>query len=440
MFLASPIIFLSLFGLVFLQRDPFSVFAVKGGLPKHIHENLQRKSPKKSVLFSSFSFSLGFFFPGLFLWGFLFFCFFVFFSRNQEASKSKKLFVILPSFFHRMNVTTSTHAGYTARRKPPTAEGLPYTEDHSARFEVGEYRFFCVFDGHGGDETSSALARIVPRLARELFESMESVEASGSVGSVEAGLLLLFERIDAEIASSGLAKGGATCNVTVVHAPTMVMTVASLGDSPTLVYERHESHESHERQASQESYVLAFRTKDQDCADEEEQARLRALGLYVFEQRVVAPDGSTHATGVFRCRTVGGTDTSTMSSFGDAAHDDERRLDRLRALELALPLRHETRRDDDEGRAREPRPRDSAGVRDAHEVLDGVRTLDVRARQARLVRRAQHQPDDTARFPRAGWVGVERDARLDGLGLVQDALVARLHVHHARDGGALVRE
>jgi serine/threonine protein phosphatase PrpC len=223
-----------------------------------------------------------------------------------------------------MNVTTSAHAGYTARRKPPTAEGLLYTEDHSARFEVGEYHFFCVFDGHGGDETSSALARIVPRLARELFESMESVGASGSV---EAGLLILFERIDAEIASSGLTgltKGGATCNVTVVHAPTMVMTVASLGDSPTLVYERHESHESHERhesQASQESYVLAFRTKDQDCADEEEQARLRALGLYVFEQRVVAPDGSTHATGVFRCRTAGGADTSTMSSFGDAAHD-----------------------------------------------------------------------------------------------------------------------
>jgi serine/threonine protein phosphatase PrpC len=231
-----------------------------------------------------------------------------------------------------MNVTTSTHAGYTARRKPPTAEGILYTEDHSARFEVGEYRFFCVFDGHGGDETSSALARIVPRLARELFEStesvgsVESVEALGSVatcGSVEARLLILFERIDAEIASSGLdgltglTKSGATCNVTVVHAPTMVMTVASLGDSPTLVYERVACHESQENHA----HVLSFRTKDQDCADEEEQARLRALGLYVFEQRVVAPDGSTHATGVFRCRTAGGADTSTMSSFGDAAND-----------------------------------------------------------------------------------------------------------------------
>lgn len=200
-----------------------------------------------------------------------------------------------------MNVTMSTHAGYTARRKPPTAEGLPYTEDHSARFEVGEYHFFCVFDGHGGDETASALARVVPLLARELF---------ASVGSVESVLLLLFERIDAEIAT----KSGATCNVTVVHAPTMVMTVASLGDSPTLVYELVAAHE-------RKAYVLAFRTKDQDCADEEEQARLRALGLYVFEQRVVAPDGYTHATGVFRCRTAGGTETATMSSFGDAAHD-----------------------------------------------------------------------------------------------------------------------
>ena len=204
-----------------------------------------------------------------------------------------------------MNVTMSTHAGYTARRKPPTAEGLLYTEDHSARFEVGEYHFFCVFDGHGGDETSSALARTVPDLARECFTSVET--------SVEAALLLLFERIDAEItAKSGIAKSGSTCNVTVIHAPTRVMTVASLGDSPTLVYEAP---------ASREAPALVFRTKDQDCADEEEQARLRALGLHVFEQRVVAPDGTTHATGVFRCRTAVGTDTMTMSSFGDAAHD-----------------------------------------------------------------------------------------------------------------------
>ena len=49
-----------------------------------------------------------------------------------------------------MNVTVSTHAGYTARRKPPSEAG-PYTEDRHARFEVGEYHFCCVFDGHGGD-------------------------------------------------------------------------------------------------------------------------------------------------------------------------------------------------------------------------------------------------------------------------------------------------
>ena len=204
-----------------------------------------------------------------------------------------------------MNVTVSTHAGYTARRKPPSEAG-PYTEDRHARFDVGEYHFLCVFDGHGGDETSSALARIVPDLARECFTSVET--------SVEAALLMLFERIDAEItAKSGITKSGSTCNVTVIHAPTRVMTVASLGDSPTLVYEAPASQEHKPR--------LVFRTKDQDCADEEEQARLRAHGLHVFEQRVVAPDGATHATGVFRCRTAGGTDTMTMSSFGDAAHD-----------------------------------------------------------------------------------------------------------------------
>ncbi|NDD75720.1 MAG: protein phosphatase 2C family protein, partial [Gammaproteobacteria bacterium] len=265
------------------------------------------------------------FFVFIFFFCWFFFLVFSFVGENhffsfEMASKSGGTEKRTRSHTQKMNVTISTHAGYTARRKP-AENGIPYTEDYSARFAVGAYHFFCVFDGHGGAETSSALARIVPRLARELIgsllESTGSIESAESIESVESALLILFERIDAEIAGL-VTKSGSTCNVTVIHAPTMVMTVASLGDSPTLVYElSDESHESHESSA----YALVFRTKDQDCEDEEERARLRALGLHVFEQRVVAPDGSTRATGVFRCRTAGGGEPMTMSSFGDAAHD-----------------------------------------------------------------------------------------------------------------------
>jgi serine/threonine protein phosphatase PrpC len=200
----------------------------------------------------------------------------------------------------KMHVTVSTHAGYTAKR-PPVVDGAAYTEDYSARFYVGPKWVSCVFDGHGGHAVAAACARLVPDLAAECLRD-----------TTEAGLALLFERLDAQVALMGRPGGGATCNVTVVDTSTWEMTVASLGDSPTLVYEPVAG-----------TYRRVFQTVDQDCADEEEQRRLRALGLFVFEQKARGTSG-VHGTGAFRCRTAAGTDMMTMSSLGDAEHDEPR--------------------------------------------------------------------------------------------------------------------
>jgi hypothetical protein len=204
-----------------------------------------------------------------------------------------------------MSVTVSTHPGYTAKRQP-AINGVKYTEDYSARFKVGDKWVSCIFDGHGGHDVAALCAQLVPGIADECLAQRDTTEA---------GLLLIFERLDAEITRLGRSESGATCNVTVVDTITWTMTVASLGDSPTLVYEPV---------AGAPKYALVFETEGQDCADEKEQKRLRALGLFVFEHSARATSGLMHGTGVFRCHTAAGRDLMTMSSLGDSDHDEPR--------------------------------------------------------------------------------------------------------------------
>ena len=199
-----------------------------------------------------------------------------------------------------------THAGYTASRHVArcTSSNGPYTEDYLERFTIEGTHWTCVFDGHGGDAVAVTCARLVEKLARECHAQRETTADT---------LVLLFSRIDAEITRIGHTESGSTCNVTVIDPRTSVMTVASLGDSRTLVYEPT-------TEANATTYTVVFETTDQDCADPQEQKRLSELGLGVFEQKVRVA-GLLHSTGVYRCTTAGERDMSTMSSFGDSVHD-----------------------------------------------------------------------------------------------------------------------
>jgi hypothetical protein len=93
------------------------------------------------------------------------------------------------------------------------------------------------------------------------------------------------------------------------------MTIASLGDSRTLVYGPRGP------RGPRGPLALLFETTDQDCADEQEKKRLGDLGLVVFEEKTRAGGAVLHSTGVYRCSTAGGRDLMTMSSFGDSVHD-----------------------------------------------------------------------------------------------------------------------
>lgn len=61
-----------------------------------------------------------------------------------------------------------------------------------------------------------------------------------------------------------LGNSGATCNVTVFDPTNEKVFVASLGDSPTMLY----------RNDANGNYKLLCKSKDQDCADSDEIERM----------------------------------------------------------------------------------------------------------------------------------------------------------------------
>ena len=137
-----------------------------------------------------------------------------------------------------------------------------YTEDTGTTFEA-EYngrRIFVssVCDGHSGYMTSYSVTSMIQRLF------LQSVEEESS--DIEATLRLLFQKIAAEALKIKvqLGRSGTTCNVTVIDTQNEQVVVASLGDSPTLIYGKNKDG----------AHFLEWKSVDQDCADKEEIERI----------------------------------------------------------------------------------------------------------------------------------------------------------------------
>lgn len=137
-----------------------------------------------------------------------------------------------------------------------------YTEDTGITFEA-EYngrRIFVssVCDGHAGYMTSYSVTSMMQRLF------LQSVEEESS--DLEATLRLLFQKITAEVLKikAQLGLSGTTCNVTVIDAQNEQVVVASLGDSPTLIYDKN----------NDGAHFLEWKSVDQDCADKDEIERM----------------------------------------------------------------------------------------------------------------------------------------------------------------------
>ena len=137
-----------------------------------------------------------------------------------------------------------------------------YTEDTGTTFEA-EYngrRLFVssVCDGHAGYMTSYSVTSMIQRLF------LQSVKEES--GDIEAILRLLFQKITAEVLTikEQLGRSGTTCNVTVIDSENEQVVVASLGDSPTLIYEKNKDG----------AHFLEWKTVDQDCSDKGEIERM----------------------------------------------------------------------------------------------------------------------------------------------------------------------
>jgi serine/threonine protein phosphatase PrpC len=182
-----------------------------------------------------------------------------------------------------------------------------YTEDTGIQFEVVHkgrtLLVSSVCDGHSGYMTSYSVTSMMERLFLQALEETN--------GELEATLRLLFEKIAAEVLTikSRLGHSGTTCNVTVIDPQNEQVVVASLGDSPTLLYSKNNG-----------TYELEWKSVDQDCADEEEIQRMiqvhksngdtTATRESVVYEIVVAG----HRTGVYRNKK---SDCMLHASFGD---------------------------------------------------------------------------------------------------------------------------
>ena len=209
---------------------------------------------------------------------------------------------------------TDKRQGYT-HYKPRVDFGdhtYEYTEDTGTFFTVtyGERKLgvSSVCDGHAGYETSFTVTSIIQRLF--------GLAISESLGCVKTALLRLFEMIATEILTMEklLGNSGATCNVTVFDPANEKVFVASLGDSPTMLYRKDDNG----------NYKLLCKSKDQDCADTEEIERMIEIHKKNGELNATAEsvvfevEIGGKKTGVFRNKR---SQMMIHSSFGDYGRD-----------------------------------------------------------------------------------------------------------------------
>lgn len=216
----------------------------------------------------------------------------------------------MTSILDQIIVNSDTRQGYTILKKRIFFQDAvyDYTEDIGTQFEAdfNGKKFFVssVCDGHAGYMASYSVTGMIKQLFLQALEEKN--------GDLELTLQLLFEKITAKVLmiKDHLGISGTTCNVTVIDPQNEQVVVASLGDSPTLLYSKNING----------LYFLENKTNDQDCADIQERERMAQIHIsngdttatsdtVVFEVKV---DGKP--SGIFRNKK---TECMLHASFGD---------------------------------------------------------------------------------------------------------------------------
>lgn len=220
----------------------------------------------------------------------------------------------MSSLSNQINVHSDARQGYTVvkQRLLFGDASFDYTEDTGATFEA-EYngrRLFVssVCDGHAGYMTSYSVTSMMQRLF------LQSVEEES--GDLEATLRLLFQKITTEVSTikDQLGRSGTTCNVTVIDPQNEQVVVASLGDSPTLIYDKN----------NDGAHFLEWKSVDQDCGDEEEIERMIQVHkdngdmMAVSDTVVYEVEIEGKPTGVYRNKR---SMCMTHASFGDFSNN-----------------------------------------------------------------------------------------------------------------------
>jgi len=161
------------------------------------------------------------------------------------------------------------------------------------------WRFFAVYDGHGGSQTVDWLETRLHYVVTSELETLETSEKSHPDHSaVAAALTQAFKKADEQLALQGTGKSGSTATIALIHespAGKKMLYVANVGDSRAVLVGG-----SGVKQLS----------VDHHATNPVEVARVERDGGCVFRRRVGGVLSVTRAFGDFELKCEGGGVTS----------------------------------------------------------------------------------------------------------------------------------
>lgn len=165
---------------------------------------------------------------------------------------------------------------------------LPVLNNHNhgyRRMHDEHWRFFAVYDGHGGREAMEWSESHLHHLVAAELQSLKGSEASHhDHDAVAAALTRAFKKIDGQLASLGAFKYGSTATVALIHdSPSgKMLYVANVGDSRAILI------------GGQAPRQLSV---DHHATNAAEVARVEGDGGFVFRNRVCGCLSVTRALG-----------------------------------------------------------------------------------------------------------------------------------------------
>lgn len=186
----------------------------------------------------------------------------------------------LQARYHTMDIGDIDYTAYGLSQKQQRAE-----EDRRQVLRLGPYRYYAVFDGHGGPKQMSPYHiahRAENHLHHYLANALRGINLN-NVEAVKAVIINTFLFFDAEH-HKNMFYFGCTCTILLIDDELGVVYQINLGDSKSIIFN--------------DKGILS-ETVDHDPSTPSETDRIRRSGGHVYEGRITSPYGSLAVSRAF---------------------------------------------------------------------------------------------------------------------------------------------